>query len=90
VYATFVAVCDNRRINQHKVFKGLAKCGKGSTGWSFGFKLHVVVNEYGELLAIYLTAANCHELKALPKLVKRLFGKLFGDRPIYPNPPLSN
>ena len=79
VDATFVAVCHNRRINQHKVFKGLATRGKGSTGWSFGFKLHVVVNEYGELLAIYLTAANRHELKALPKLVKRLFGKLFGD-----------
>jgi len=79
VDATFVAVCDNRRINQHKVFKGIATRGKGSTGWSFGFKLHVVVNEYGELLAIYLTAANRHELKALPKLVKRLFGKLFGD-----------
>jgi Transposase DDE domain len=79
VDATFVAVCDTRRINQHKVFKGLAARGKGSTGWSFGFKLHVVVNEYGELLAIYLTAATRHELKALPSLVKRLFGKLFGD-----------
>lgn len=79
VDATCVAVSDTRRINQHKVFKGLAARGKGSTGWSFGFKLHVVVNEYGELLAIYLTAATRHELKALPRLVKRLFGKLFGD-----------
>lgn len=79
VDATFIAVCDNRRIQQHKVFKGIAARGKGSTGWSFGFKLHLVVNDAGELLAIYLTAANRHELKALPKLVKRLFGKLFGD-----------
>src|SRR5689334_645281 len=47
---------------------------KGSMGWIFGFKLHIVVNKQGELLAIYLTAANRHELKALPKLVKRLFG----------------
>jgi len=79
VDATFIAVCDNRRINQHKVFKGIAARGKGSTGWSFGFKLHLVVNDAGELLAVYLTAANRHELKALPKLVKRLFGKLFAD-----------
>lgn len=79
VDATFIAVCDNRRIQQHKVFKGIATRGKGSTGWSFGFKLHLVVNEQGELLAVYLTAANRHELKAMPKLVKRLFGKLFGD-----------
>ena len=79
VDATFITVCDNRRINQHKVFKGIAARGKGSTGWSFGFKLHLVVNDGGELLAVYLTAANRHELKALPKLVKRLFGKLFAD-----------
>jgi hypothetical protein len=79
VDATFIAVCDNRRINQHQVFKGIAARGKGSTGWSFGFKLHLVVNDAGELLAVYLTAANRHELKALPKLVKRLFGKLFAD-----------
>ena len=79
VDATFMAVCDNRRIQQHKVFKNIAARGKGSTGWSFGFKLHVVVSDTGELLAVYLTAANRHELKALPKLVKRLFGKLFGD-----------
>ncbi|MCA0457110.1 MAG: IS982 family transposase [Chloroflexi bacterium] len=79
VDATFIAVCDNRRINQHQIFKGIAARGKGSTGWSFGFKLHLVVNDAGELLAVYLTAANRHELKALPKLVKRLFGKLFAD-----------
>lgn len=79
VDATFLAVCDNRRISQHKVFKGLAARGKGSTGWCFGFKLHLVVNECGELLSVYLTAANRHEVKVLPKLVKRLVGKLFGD-----------
>lgn len=79
VDATFIAVCDNRRIKQHKVFKGIATRGKGSTGWSFGFKLHLVVNECGALLAIYLTAVHRHELKALPQLVKRLFGKRFGD-----------
>lgn len=78
--ATFLAVCHNRRISQHQVFKGLAARGKGSTGWCFGFKLHLVVNDCGELLGVFLTAANRHEIKAVPKLVKRLFGKLFGDR----------
>ena len=37
VDATFIAVCDNRRIPHHKVFKGIAARGKGSTGWSFGY-----------------------------------------------------
>ena len=80
VDATFIAVCDNRRISQHQVFKGLAARGKGSTGWCFGFKLHLVVNDCGELLSVFLTAANRHEVKVLPKLVKHLLGKLFGDR----------
>ena len=38
VDATFIAVCDNRRIQQHKVFKRIAAQGKGSTGWSYGFQ----------------------------------------------------
>ena len=74
-----------RKMQKGRV-KGIATRGKGSTGWSFGFKLHLVINEHGELLAIYLTAANRHELKALPKLVKRLFGKLFGDMAYWSQP----
>ena len=79
VDATFIAVCDNRRIHQHKVFAGLAKRGRGTMGWCFGFKLHLAINDRGELLGFCLTPANRHEVKVLPKLVKRLWGKLFGD-----------
>lgn len=78
--STFLAVCDNRRIHQHKVFLGWAARGRGSMGWCFGFKLHLVVNDRGELLACCLTPANRHDVKLLPKLSKRLFGKLFGDK----------
>jgi len=73
--STFIAVCDTHRIQQHKVF-----AGRGSMGWSFGFKLHLVVNDCGDLLGCYLTPAHRHDVKALPKLAKRLFGKLFGDK----------
>jgi hypothetical protein len=79
VDATFIAVCDNRRIHQHQVFAGIAKRGRGTMGWCFGFKLHLVVNDRGELLGVCLTPANRHEVKVLPKLAKRLWGKLFGD-----------
>ena len=44
VDSTPLVVCHNRRIHQHKVFDGWAKRGKSSTGWFFGFKLHLVVN----------------------------------------------
>lgn len=78
--STFLAVCDNRRIQQHKVFAGVATRGRGSMGWCFGFKLHVVVNDRGELLGCCLTPAHRHDVKLLSKLTKRLFGKLFGDK----------
>jgi hypothetical protein len=79
VDSTALPVCDNRRIHSHKVFEGLAARGKTSMGWFFGFKLHLVVSDCGELLAWYLSAGSTHDIKALPKLVTRLFGKLFGD-----------
>lgn len=80
VDSTPLAVCDNRRIKQHKVFAGIAARGKTSMGWFFGFKLHLVVNDRGELLGFCLTPGNRADVKVLPKLVVQLFGKLFGDR----------
>jgi hypothetical protein len=80
VDSTFLAVCDNHRVHAHKVFAGLASRGRGSMGWCFGFKLHLVVNDAGELLACCLTPAHRADVKLLPKLSKRLFGKLFGGK----------
>jgi hypothetical protein len=37
--STKLSVCDNLRINRHKVFEGFAKRGKTSTGWFFGFSV---------------------------------------------------
>ena len=78
--ATSLTVCDNHRIHSHRVFDGLAKRGKTSMGWFYGFKLHVVVNDCGELLSCCLSAANVHDTKPVPKLAASLFGKLFGDK----------
>jgi hypothetical protein len=78
--STKLAVCHNARIQQHRVLAGRAKRGKTSVGWFFGFKLHLVVNDRGELLAFCLTPGNVDDRRPVPKLVQRLFGKLFGDR----------
>jgi hypothetical protein len=80
VDSTPLAVCRNQRIKRHKVFAGLAARGKTSMGWFFGFKLHLVVNDQGELLGCYLTAGNVDDRKPVPHLAKHLFGKLFGDK----------
>lgn len=78
--STKLSVCHNLRIQQHRVFEGLAARGKSSTGWFFGFKLHLVFNDRGELLDFILTAGHVHDVKALPRLAKRVWGKLFGDK----------
>lgn len=80
VDSTALRVCTNRRIKRHKVFAGLAARGQCSLGWFYGFKLHLVINEQGEVLAFTLTPGNVDDRKPVPKLVKALFGKLFGDK----------
>jgi len=78
--ATSLAVCKNPRIHSHKVFAGLAKRGKTSTGWFFGFKLHLIFNDRGELLNLMLTPGNVDDRRPVPKMVRKLFGKLFADK----------
>jgi hypothetical protein len=78
--ATTLDVCDNRRIGQPKVFDGLAKRGKSSMGWFFGFKLHLIFNDRGELLNMTLTPGNVDDRVPVPDMVKDLFGKIFADK----------
>lgn len=80
VDSTIIRVCNNLRISIHKVFKGVAKRGKTSTGWFYGFKLHLIINEYGELLSFKLTPGNVDDRNPVPKMTKELWGKLFGDK----------
>lgn len=79
--STSLKVCHNRRIRQHKVFEDLAARGKTSVDWFFGFKLHLVVNDRGELLNILLTPGNTDDDRTpVPKLLQQLFGKVFADK----------
>jgi hypothetical protein len=56
--ALSLAVCHNPRIHSHRVFEGIAARGKTSMGWFYGFKVHLVINDQGELLAFLLTPGN--------------------------------
>jgi hypothetical protein len=80
VDSTVLRVCHNRRITRHKVFVATAARGQSSTGWFYGFKLHLVVNDRGEILAFQLTPGNVDDRVPVPKLAAKLFGKLFGDK----------
>jgi len=80
--STTLDVCDNRRIYSHKVFDGAAQRGKSSTGWFYGFKLHLIINDMGEILTFALTPANVDDRNTslIEHMSKGLFGKLFGDK----------
>jgi hypothetical protein len=78
--STSIKVCDNRRIQQHRVFKAIAKRGKTSVDWFYGFKLHLAINHRGELLNIALTTGNIDDRQPVRELLKGQFGQFFGDK----------
>lgn len=80
VDSTSIKVCSNKRISRNKVFKDVAKRGKTTVGWFYGFKCHIVVNEVGELLSVCFTPGNVDDRDPVPTLSKKLSGKLFGDK----------
>ena len=78
--STPLKVCINLRIPHHRVFTETAARGKTSTGWFYGFKLHLVINHIGELMSVNITAGNTDDRKPVRDMVNRLKGKLSGDR----------
>ena len=80
--STPMRVCRNQRILCHKVFKGIAMKGKSSMGWFFGFKLHIIINEKGEILSFMITPGNVDDREPLKvkDFVKEIYGKLVGDK----------
>ena len=75
-------VCHLRREKEHKVFKVFARKGKGSTGWFYGLKLHLVINHLGEIVSFLITAANTadNNHSVLTRLLQGLRGKCAGDK----------
>jgi hypothetical protein len=80
--STKVAVCKDKRIKRNKVFKDIATVGKSTMGWFFGFKLHLVFNDKGELINFCITPANVdyRNPNVLSKISRDLFGKIYGDK----------
>jgi hypothetical protein len=84
VDSTAIKVCHNRRIKSNKVFKDQAARGKTSVDWFFGFKLHLVFNDEGEVVWLYIGPGNGDDRHGLRQMVnnpfRKIFGKIFGDR----------
>ena len=81
VDSTRLRVCENPRISSHRVFAGQAERSKTSLGWFYGFKLHLIINEKGELLDGALTPGNTDDRKPLWGISEgHLHGSLYADK----------
>jgi len=78
--STSLAVCLKARAKRNKVFKDIAGWGKSSVDWFYGLKLHIIVNENGELIAFCITSGNTDDRVPVRNMSKEIFGKLFGDK----------
>lgn len=74
--------CHIKREKQHRTFRGMATKGQCSIGWFFGFKLHLIINDRGEVLDFMLTQGNVDDREPLRDhgFHKRIFGKIYGDK----------
>lgn len=82
VDSTPVRVCKNKRIKRNKVFEGLATTGKSTMGWFYGIKLHLIINDKGEILSFVITPANVDDREPLKndKFLEKIKGKLYADK----------
>ena len=80
--STPVRVCKSKRIPNNKVFKGIATTGKSTMGWFHGFKLHIIINDKGEILTFTITQANVDDRAPLKeeRFLDKIYGKLFADK----------
>ncbi len=49
-------------------------------GWFYGFKLHLLINQEGEVMNISITKGNVTDINMLETLIKALVGKVYGDK----------
>lgn len=80
--STPISVCKNKRIPRHKVFDGIAQRGKSTMGYFFGFKLHFIINDKGEILNFVITPGNTDDREPLKdaRFVEQIKGKLYADK----------
>ena len=80
--STAIRVCNNKRIYNHKVFKDIAQRGKSTMGYFFGFKLHIIITDRGEMIDFVITPGNVDDRQQLQdsNFLKKIAGKLFGDK----------
>lgn len=77
--STKLEVCKIKREFTHKVAKGLATKSKSTMGWYYGFKLHLVCDKAGQILAWRITTATVDDRKGLALIWHELTGMIVAD-----------
>jgi len=77
-----LSVSHQKRIPSHKTFKNLATRGKTSVGWFYGFKVHVIINGWGEIIDFIITSGNIadNNEKVVERITEKIHGKVYGDK----------
>jgi len=80
--STSLEVCKVQRRYRHKTLKALARQGKTSMKWFFGFKLHMIINHLGQIVSFYITPGNVadNNKNVLNTLTQNICGKLVADK----------
>ena len=80
--STKIISCHPKRAHQNKVFNGIASWGKTSTGWFYGIKIHLIINNLGEIIQTCFTTGGTSDthIGVLFYLLKDLSGWVFGDK----------
>ena len=79
---------DSTRIPTTKRHRGkrkrkmLTKANFGYTwsGYYFGFKLHLIINSFGEIIRTEITPAKISDVSQVKKMCQGMTGNLYGDR----------
>lgn len=79
--ATSIPICHKERARSNKVFAQKASLGFSTLlGHFFGFKLHLVINQRGQIVNYAISTGKHHDVKYLTELSKNLKGRLCGDK----------
>ncbi|WP_371219810.1 IS982 family transposase [Orientia tsutsugamushi] len=78
--STKLEICYNKRTSSNRVFNKISKIGKSSYGWFLGFKLHLIINNKGEIMSVKITKGNKSDISVSSFFSKCLSGKLFSDK----------
>ncbi|KKZ11300.1 MAG: hypothetical protein TE42_08215 [Candidatus Synechococcus spongiarum SP3] len=77
-----LALCHNARISRNRIFQGLAKRGRSTMGWFFGFTLHLLIHHKVQIVAFRITLAPMLDTVLLRKrfIMETLFEELKSSR----------